>query len=150
MAKDRKGSFEVGFGKPPRSTQFKPGQSGNSKGRPKGAKNFATALEHELRATVVVTENGKRKRISKRQIIAKQLVNKAVGGDPRMMPLLFNETRTQEDHLADGTRDTVFDTVEDQKVIDNIVNRLRQLDRESPEMVPSTQSTDQAETDEVP
>jgi hypothetical protein len=150
MAKDRKGSFEVGFGKPPRSTQFEPGQSGNSKGRPKGAKNFATALEHELRATVVVTENGKRKRISKRQIIAKQLVNKAVGGDPRMMPLLFNETRTQEDHLADGTRDAVFDTVEDQKVIDNIVNRLRQLDRESPEMVPSTQPTDQAETDEVP
>jgi len=43
-----KGLFEVGFGKPPRSTRFKPGQSGNPNGRPRGAKNFAVAIEQEL------------------------------------------------------------------------------------------------------
>jgi hypothetical protein len=62
--------YPVGYKKPPRHTQFKPGMSGNAKGRPKGAKNFATVLEHELRARIEVTENGKRKRISKREAIA--------------------------------------------------------------------------------
>ena len=81
MANRNKGLYEVGFGRPPRSTQFKPGQSGNRAGRPPGSKNFATALEHELNARVTVSDNGKRKRISKREVIAKHLVNKAASGD---------------------------------------------------------------------
>ena len=47
------GPFEVGFGRPPRSTRFKPGQSGNPNGRPRGAKNFAIAIGQELVARVV-------------------------------------------------------------------------------------------------
>jgi hypothetical protein len=74
-------SYEVGFGKPPRNRRFQPGSSGNPKGRPKGANNFATAIEEELRAKVPVTENGRRRNLSKRQIIAKRLVNRAVEGD---------------------------------------------------------------------
>ena len=31
--------YEVGYGKPPKSTQFKPGRSGNPKGRTKGSRN---------------------------------------------------------------------------------------------------------------
>ena len=34
--------YEVGRGKPPLHTRFKPGQSGNPKGRPKGVRNFKT------------------------------------------------------------------------------------------------------------
>ena len=105
MAKGDKGSYEVGFSKPPRSTQFKPGQSGNPAGRPHGAKNFATALEDELRAPVTVTENGKRKRISKREVIAKHLVNKAASGDLKAIPLLLNEIRYREGHAAAGLDD---------------------------------------------
>jgi Family of unknown function (DUF5681) len=54
----------VGYRRPPRNRQFKPGQSGNPTGRPKGAKNFATALAEELDAPITATENGKRKTIS--------------------------------------------------------------------------------------
>jgi hypothetical protein len=150
MAEDKKGAYEVGFGKPPRSTKFKPGQSGNSKGRPKGAKNFATALEEELNASVPITENGKRRKIAKRQVIAKLLVNKAATGDLRAIPLLLNETRIQEGHFADATPDEIFDTAEDQKVIDSILNRHRQSDQESPGMVSSTQPKDQADPGEIP
>src|SRR5438045_1755723 len=81
MAKGDKDSYEVGFGKPPRSRQFKPGQSGNPDGRPRGAKNFATAIEQELVTQIPVTDNGRRRRISKREVIAKHLVNKAASGD---------------------------------------------------------------------
>lgn len=82
------------------NTRFKPGQSGNPKGRPRGAKNFTTVLEDELKAPIPVTENKKRKRISKREAIAKQLVNKAVSGDLRAIQTVMNETRLRESTSA--------------------------------------------------
>jgi len=42
---DKPDDYEVGYGKPPKHGQFKPGQSGNPKGRPKGRKNFPVLLE---------------------------------------------------------------------------------------------------------
>lgn len=60
--------YEVGYGKPPKHTQYKPGQSGNPDGRPKGSKNkrterymdkladlFIRMSEREVR----IKENGK-------------------------------------------------------------------------------------------
>jgi hypothetical protein len=41
--------YEVGYGRPPIHTRFKPGQSGNPAGRPKGAQNFATEIAAELK-----------------------------------------------------------------------------------------------------
>ena len=39
---DDKQNSAVGYGRPPVNRQFKPGQSGNPRGRPKGSKNFPT------------------------------------------------------------------------------------------------------------
>ena len=36
------GGYKIGKGKPPKDTQWKPGQSGNPKGRPKAAKSEPT------------------------------------------------------------------------------------------------------------
>src|SRR5438270_1490907 len=120
-----KGLFEVGFGKPPRSTRFKPGQSGNPNGRPRGAKNFATAIEQELVTRITVTENGRRRRVSKREVIAKHLVNKAASGDLKAIPLLLNEARAHQRNPAEADPDQVFDTPEDRKVLDGILARIR-------------------------
>ncbi len=120
-----KGPFEVGFGKPPRSRRFKPGQSGNPNGRPRGAKNFAIAIGQELDSRVTVTENGRRRRISKREVIAKHLVNKAASGDLKAIPLLLNEARARENDPADTASAQVFDTPEDRKVLDGIIARIR-------------------------
>ncbi len=82
MARDAKPrNYEVGFGKPPKATQFKKGQSGNPKGRPKGTLNLATVLERTLRERVVINENGRRKVITKLEAAVKQMVNKAASGD---------------------------------------------------------------------
>src|SRR4051812_22064444 len=59
-------TYSVGYKMTPHRTRFQPGHSGNPKGRPKGTKNFATVIDEELRVPIEVTENGKRKRISKR------------------------------------------------------------------------------------
>ncbi len=54
-------AYEIGYKCPPKSGQFKPGQSGNPKGRRKGSRNFLTLLEQELGQSIVVNENGKKK-----------------------------------------------------------------------------------------
>jgi hypothetical protein len=149
VAKGDEGSYEVGFSKPPRSTQFKPGQSGNPAGRPRGAKNFATAIEDELRVPVTVTENGKRKRISKREVIAKHLVNKAASGDLKAIPLLLSETRPRDGNLAHGAPDQVFDTPEDRSVLDSILRRIRRSDPASPESAPSPPAMEETEPGET-
>jgi uncharacterized protein DUF5681 len=58
---------KVGPGKPPRHTRFKPGQSGNPNGRPKGSKNFATILQQQLTKMVTITVDGKSKRMPSRR-----------------------------------------------------------------------------------
>lgn len=67
MAKDRKlrlepppatdePSYEVGFRKPPVASRFKPGQSGNPRGRPKGARSKRPALDEERLKTIIIDE----------------------------------------------------------------------------------------------
>jgi hypothetical protein len=132
MAEAGKLPYPVGYAKPPSNTQFKLGQSGNPSGRPKGAKNFGTAIEDALRARVTVTENGKRRRLSMRQVIAKRLVNRAADGDLRAVPVLLNEARAHENLSNAGGSNEIFGGSEDQDVVDGIVRRIRGGDSPSP------------------
>ena len=60
--------YKVGYKKPPLHSRFKKGQSGNPRGRPRGAKNFSSVLNDALNQPVFVTENGRRRKISKREL----------------------------------------------------------------------------------
>ena len=80
--------YEVGYGKPPKKTQFKPGQSGNPKGRTKGSKNgIYTYIQRELNSSITLTDGS---HITKEQGLARQLTNKALRGDIQSQKLLFN------------------------------------------------------------
>jgi len=48
--------YEVGYGKPPKATQFQPGSSGNPQGRPRGSKNRATGRTEERLKEIVLEE----------------------------------------------------------------------------------------------
>lgn len=74
--------YEVGYGKPPKHTQFKPGESGNPWGRPKRSKTITALLKEELEAKISVTENGVKKTMTKREAIARQVVNGGLKGKP--------------------------------------------------------------------
>lgn len=86
MAKE----YEVGYGKPPRHTRFKPGRSGNPKGRPKGHRNFKTDLVETLKTGVKLTEKGKRKTVSTQRAALLRLREKALGGDARALDRLIS------------------------------------------------------------
>lgn len=74
-------SYVVTRGKPPREHQFVKGKSGNPGGRPKGSQNFSTILRRELDRNATITIDGKKKKVSKREIIAMRLLDKAIKGD---------------------------------------------------------------------
>ena len=123
MPRDREGDYEVGYGKPPRDTRFKRGQSGNPRGRPPGAKNLSSLLNEALNELVVVTENGGRKRISKRRAAFKQLVNDAAKGEWRALKLLVDILQDIERRSEPQTEESSF-SLADEKVIAQLKARL--------------------------
>lgn len=125
VAKEKGRRYVVGYKRPPRGTQFKPGQSGNPKGRPKGAKNLASALKAELETRVVVTESGRQKTITKGEALVKRLVHKALEGDSKAITLLFGEERANDRRSATAEALPVFDTAADAAVMESIIARIR-------------------------
>lgn len=107
---------EVGYKKPPRKSRFKPGQSGNPKGRPKGSQNQRTLLEKELMQKVTVTEYGKKRKITKGHAVAKRTVEQAMNGNEKSQDLIFRLTS----HTASQTPDAAPSSTEgDQAIIDS-------------------------------
>lgn len=81
--------YDVGYGKPPKSKQFEKGESGNAKGRPPGARNFAGDLADILGATVEISENGQQKKVSSQKAALLRLLEKALKGDARALDRLL-------------------------------------------------------------
>ena len=80
---DQHADNEVGYGRPPKHSRFKAGMSGNPKGRPKGAKGMKSILRKELSEKVEITENGRKKRLTKLELLIKRLTAEALKGDIR-------------------------------------------------------------------
>jgi Family of unknown function (DUF5681) len=107
MKKPSDRSYEVGYGKPPLHSRFRKGQSGNPKGRARGTRNFATIFREALAKPVVITENGKRKKISKFTAAMTQLANDAARGDRKSIQLVFAMSQALESQGAwnDSTKE---------------------------------------------
>ncbi|MXO85987.1 hypothetical protein GRI38_08065 [Altererythrobacter aurantiacus] len=103
---------KVGPGYPPKATRFKPGQSGNPKGRPKKDRSFVKRIEAELDSEMQVEENGVTIKLSKREVLAKRMVNDSLKGDPRMLNALLKflpaETTSAQDEVEVVSRDEVI------------------------------------------
>ena len=75
--------YEIGYGKPPKRTRFKPGQSGHPSGRPRGQRNFRTAVREALKEKITIREGDRTRTVSKMDGIIQVTFNKALKGDPR-------------------------------------------------------------------
>ena len=86
----------VGYKRPPEHQKWKKGQSGNPKGRPPGHRNLAAAITAVLNEPENVKVNGRERTVTKLEAVTRQLVDKAVQGDPRVMQQLLAEIHKNE------------------------------------------------------
>lgn len=133
-ANDVNNGYEVGYGKPPKSGQFKPGQSGNPNGRPKGNKNASTLLLEALAEKVTIRENGTVRTITKAEAAVKQMVNGAAKGDSKamnkLMPLMLALEEQERQKEGKESR-SLLSSSQRQDVADSLRSRLRNLVQES-------------------
>src|SRR5271165_87736 len=118
--------YEVGYGKPPRHTRFKQGEaSANPRGRPR--KNLAASLVEGLNKKVVVTENGRRRKIAVREAITSQLINKSATADLRAIKILLDLIKDAEKQAGAATAPESPPpfTAADEEVVEMLIERLR-------------------------
>lgn len=83
------GEQEVGYGSPPRHTRFKPGRSGNPKGRPRSVNNLSTDVRNALKAPIKLRSEGRVRNISTQEGALRLLREKALKGDARALDRLL-------------------------------------------------------------
>jgi hypothetical protein len=119
--------YEVGFGRPPISTRFKPGNSGNTKRGPRKRTTVGEIIERSLMAKYTVTEKGQPKTMTAQEVIIRRLTLDAAGGDKRAIQTLF----ALRDRYQDS-RDTTLDIDglqnDDRKIIDDYLATLQRAD----------------------
>lgn len=128
---------DVGYQRPPKNTRFKPGQTGNPKGRPKNVRNFKNDLRDELSELITVRENGRERRITKLRALVKALVAAAIKGDMRAANAIVTFS-TKSLAGADDLVPATDATTDDQDIIDAFVER--ELKRRRPATKGSTAS----------
>jgi Family of unknown function (DUF5681) len=120
-----KGDYQIGYRKPPVGRRFQKGQSGNPTGR-RRKKDLPELLVAALNAPVYVTTEGERHRITKREAIVTQLVNKSATADLRATKMLIDMLKEVEEKagapaLSEGAKLSPAD----REVVEQFITRLR-------------------------
>jgi uncharacterized protein DUF5681 len=114
--------YTVGYGRPPVSTRFESGQSGNPHGRPKKVQDLGAVLDRALNARVVVNESGRRRTITMREAIVRGIVNDAARRDPKAIRLLLTLMHRHSPG-AGAVPDSVSVLAEDQAILADFLAR---------------------------
>ncbi len=133
----RKGDYEVGYGRPPKRSRFKPGQSGNPKGRPRGRKNIHTILEETLFRLVTITENGRKRKVPAIEALFLSLLRKSLDGDMRAFEKLTKQLpMLQAAMVADEAREggEAVDPETDAEALAEFTRMIRETETETKNM----------------
>src|SRR6202040_4244368 len=116
MPPEKQRDYEVGYRKPPGHSRFTKGRSGNPRGRSSGAKNLKTLLSEVLNERVIVSKNGGgHRKITKREAIITQLVNRSATADWRAIKILFDLVRDIEGQTEPASPETSAFSEADEK-----------------------------------
>lgn len=85
-----RGDARVGYSRPPPQHQFRPGQSGNPRGRPRGAKNESTILRETMTRKIANRSEGGRRKISVLEGIILRIADSSLKGDIKSATFLLN------------------------------------------------------------
>lgn len=100
MSDDNQQANQVGYKNPPRHSRFKPGQSGNPKGRPKVQQlNPMTHIFNELMKSVTIVENGKPTKVTKMAALTRRIIHDALKGDSKAMASVMKLLPKLEEYL---------------------------------------------------
>jgi hypothetical protein len=150
MADDKdKKDYDVGYHKPPKHSRFKPGQSGNWHGRPKGTRNLKTDLAEELAERIAISEGGRRRAVSKQRGMLKQLLAKALRGDVRAANTILGLVGRLLDARADAEMSAGI-TAQDEAIISDFLRRHGVAEQALAKTADSNRSEADAESSDAP
>jgi Family of unknown function (DUF5681) len=116
----------VGYGRPPLASRFKPGTSGNSKGRPKGAKNLKTLIKEAMTASISIQEGQKTKRVSRIEgVVLRQLQKALMGSDQAAMAVVKMALQLGFLQDAEGQHGELTLSGQDEVILKELINRGR-------------------------
>jgi hypothetical protein len=144
-----KGDYEVGYCNPPKRTRFKPGQSGNPRGRPKGTRNLKTDLAEELCERIVISEGGRTHAVSKQRGMLKQLMAKALKGDVRAANTILGLVERLLDARADADLSAAINA-QDKAILADFLRRHGVAEQALAKAAGSARSEADAEPSETP
>lgn len=88
---------KIGYKHPPKSGQFKPGQSGNPKGRkPQQDESMADTISRCLKDRILITLDGKPKKIKAQEVLVKTALSSAMKGDLKALNLIIRALQAEE------------------------------------------------------
>lgn len=114
--------YDIGYGKPPVATQFKPGHAALSKGRPrKVAKTIEEELEAVLSQMVELTRGDRKRSVTMRQAILEAQATKGAKGDTRAADFILRLlNRLNDDPAASLTAEEL--SAEEHKILEEYVH----------------------------
>ncbi len=121
-------NYEVGYGKPPKKTRWKKGQSGNSEGRPKGVKNMETVVRQEAYSKINVKEGGKTYELTKVEALMKRMMAKGIQGDNKAANIALALMEKYLPHVDPDAAARTPLTEEELKILTNHADFLEVLE----------------------
>ncbi len=108
---ERKASdYEVGYGKPPKSTRFQPRQSGNPSGRSKARASYAGLTRQELDKMITVGRGDHSRTMTKREVVAVALRKAIKRGDIEAIKLamLIDQDPASDEPIDEAKESRLF------------------------------------------
>ena len=96
------GNYPIGYAKPPAHGRWKPGQSGNPKGRPALSGDPAENAHKLFNEQIVVPLNGKPTRMTVGEAFVRQMMKAALAGNPTAIRQVLRLYEKIEEHKKTG------------------------------------------------
>jgi hypothetical protein len=120
----RRAAYAVGYGRPPTSAQFQPGQSGNPKGRPKGVRNASSMARDALERTITVKVKGTWRKLTVRKAAYLRVAERAAAGDAKALDYLLS-LESEERAPGSDQAETQRSAAKDLAILQDFFDRRR-------------------------
>lgn len=118
-------AYGVGYGRPPKAHQFKPGQSGNPNGKPKGAPTLEELFAREARCFVKIKSGEDIIRITKLEALVRRVFQKALEGDLGAVRILLQLAGNDSEATDEDSMESAI--MPDDEAIKRILGRFSHL-----------------------